>query len=117
MINEYENGGARMLDILSFNRALKATWVTKYFNSTNKGKWKNLFDFYLEKLGGKTAFLYNLNKNDLKIFNIGDKFTQEIFEIWAELHFKPNLESFVDFLEQDLWNSSLIRIDNSPVFF
>ena len=105
-----------MLDILSFNRALKATWVRKYFNSTNKGKWKNLFDYYRDKLGGKTAFLYNLNKKDLKIVNIRDKFTQEILEIWAELHFRPNLESFADFLEQDLWNNSLIRIDNSPVF-
>ena len=117
MINEYENRGARMLDILSFNRALNATWVTKYFNSTNKGKWKNLFDYYLDKLGGKTAFLYSLNKKRFEIFNITDKFTQEIFEIWAELHFRPNLESFADFLEQDLWNNSLIRIDNSPVFF
>ena len=117
MINEYENRGARMLDILSFNRALNATWVTKYFNSTNKGKWKNLFDYHLDKLGGKTAFLYSLNKKRFEIFNITDKFTQEIFDIWAELHFRPNLESFADFLEQDLWNNSLIRIDNSPVFF
>ena len=53
----------------------------------------------------------------MKIFNIRDKFTQEILEIWAELHFRSNLESFADFWEQDLWNNSLIRIDNSPVFF
>ena len=78
---------------------------------------KKLFDYYLDKLGRKTAFLYNLNKKALKIFNIRDKFTQEIFEIWAELHFRPNQESFADFLEQDLWNNSLLRIDNSPVFF
>ena len=62
MINEYENGGARMLDILSFNRALKATWVTKYFNSTNKGKWKNLFDYYLDKTGRKNRFSIQLKQ-------------------------------------------------------
>ena len=98
-----------MLDILSFNRAFKTTWVTQYFNSINKGKWKkNLFDYYLDKLGGKTAFLYNLNKKDLKIFNIRDKFTQEILEIWAELHFRPNLESSADF-----WNKTYGQLLNS----
>ena len=44
MINDYDDGGAKMLDINSFNRALKSTWITKYFDHTNKGKWKNLFN-------------------------------------------------------------------------
>ena len=30
MISDYENGGLRMLDLNSFNKALKLSWVRKY---------------------------------------------------------------------------------------
>ena len=29
MINDYSNGGLKMIDIQSFNKSLKATWVKK----------------------------------------------------------------------------------------
>ena len=35
MINDYENGGLRMLDLNSFNKALKLSWVRKYLNDNN----------------------------------------------------------------------------------
>ena len=53
MICDYEDGGAKMVDIVSFNHALKATWVAKYFDETNKGKWKADFDYDLSDLGKK----------------------------------------------------------------
>ena len=40
MKNEYENGGVKTTDISSFNRAVKATWVTKYFNALIKASGK-----------------------------------------------------------------------------
>ena len=44
MISDYKNGGLRMIDIKSFNKALKSTWVKKYLDNANHGKWKLLFD-------------------------------------------------------------------------
>ena len=44
MINEPGNGGLKMIDLCSFNKSLKTTWVKKYFDTTNNGKWKLLFD-------------------------------------------------------------------------
>ena len=38
MINDYKNGGLKMLDIQSFNRALKAKWIQKYLDRDNQGK-------------------------------------------------------------------------------
>ena len=29
MINDYSQGGLKMIDILSFNKSLKATWIKK----------------------------------------------------------------------------------------
>ena len=39
MINDPRNGGLKMIDLCSFNKSLKTTWVKKYLDTTNKGKW------------------------------------------------------------------------------
>lgn len=117
MTNDYKDGGAKMLDIRAFNRALKATWITKYLDNSNKGKWKNLFNYSFCELGGKNAFLSNLSKKDLQDFEMRDKFAKEVMEIWTEINFEITLKSFEDFSEQYLWHNSLIRIGNKPVMF
>ena len=62
MISDYEDGGLTMLDLNSFNKALKLTWVSKYLNENNSGKWKVLFDFQLEDYGGADFFKGNLDR-------------------------------------------------------
>ena len=42
MINDYCDGGLKMIDLISFNKALKTTWIKKYLDTTNNAKW-NLF--------------------------------------------------------------------------
>ena len=37
-----------MIDLCSFNKSLKTTWVKKYLDMTNHGKWRFLFDLELE---------------------------------------------------------------------
>ena len=43
MLNECKDGGLKMLDIQSFNCALKAKWVQKYLDDSNQAKWKLFF--------------------------------------------------------------------------
>jgi len=60
MINNYPDGGLKMVDIESFNKALKVTWVKKCLDKNNRGKW-NFFLF----ASWKTLLRYftaNLNK-------------------------------------------------------
>ena len=38
MINDYESGGLKMIDISSFNKSLKTTWIKKYLDESNRGK-------------------------------------------------------------------------------
>ena len=40
MINDYSEGGLKMIDIASFNRSLKATWIKKYLDKESCGSWK-----------------------------------------------------------------------------
>ena len=43
IINNYPAGDLKMIDILSFNKALKATWIKKYLDTGNQGKYKLFF--------------------------------------------------------------------------
>lgn len=36
----YGNTGLRMIDIASFNKALKSVWIRRYLDENNKRKWK-----------------------------------------------------------------------------
>ena len=70
MINDYEKGGLKMLDIKTFNSSLKSIWIKKYLDIKNTGKWKLFFEFHLAKHGGKKLFTGNLNLEDLRYLNI-----------------------------------------------
>ena len=38
MINDYPEGGLKMIDIDSFNKSLKAIWIKKYLDMENQGQ-------------------------------------------------------------------------------
>ena len=100
------------------NKSLKTTWVKKYLDTTNHGKWKFLFDLELENYGRHLIFRGNLNVSDTKKeVRATDPFLKEILEYWAEINFVDQVSSDIAFQEQFLWFNSLIRIDNKPIFF
>ena len=54
MISDFKDGGLKMLEIESFNKALKCSWIKKYLDDENKGKWKLFLDLEsVERFGGK----------------------------------------------------------------
>ena len=118
MISDYKNGGLRMIDIKSFNKALKSTWVKKYLDNNNHGKWKLLFDSELRDCGGDVIFKGNLNKSDLaKFIHVSDAFTTEILKIWSEISYDSNITSTENLLSLPLWQNSLVRIGNKPIYY
>lgn len=90
MINDYATGGLKMLDIQIFNRALKAKWIQKYLDPSNKGKWKLFLDFFLAKYNANLLITGNLIVNDAASLEIDDPFTKELIEIWSCLNFKKH---------------------------
>ena len=106
MISDYKNGGLRMTDIKSFNKALKSTWVQKYLDNDNHGKWKLLLDSEIHVLGGDVTFKGNLNKSDLaKFIHISEAFTSEILKIWSEISYNGNITSTEHLLSLPLWQN------------
>ena len=83
----------------------------------NRGKWKLFFDLELEKSGGATVLKSNLNTKDtIQTLKINNQFISEALTIWAEVNFEEEITSESQFLDQSLWNNSLIRINNHPIF-
>jgi len=94
MINDYSEGGLKMIDIASFNRSLKATWIKKYLHKENCGSWKSFFDSELEKYVGEVTLTGNLNiKDSHTIIKVSDPFFKEILEIWSDANYEENIMS------------------------
>ena len=117
MISDYSEGGAKMLDITAFYRSLKATWIKKYIDPTNIGKRKSLFNFSLNQLGRQLVFQGNLDKKDTIKINVNDAFLRELLELWSDINFRQVPFTQNDFIDLPLWNNSLIRVANKPVFY
>ena len=114
MLNEYKDGGLKMLDIRSFNYALKSKWVKKYLDDNNQAKWKLFFDFFIKQHDGKLLLTGNLKQADIAGLNIQDSFTKELIEIWSNLTYDENPTHFGNV---PIWYNSLIRIANRPIFY
>ena len=71
-----------MIDIETFNKALETTWIKKFLDENDVGKWKLFFAFELQKLGGPTLFSGNIEKKDSpSVFKKTDPFLLEIANI------------------------------------
>ena len=91
LINKYENGGLKMVDL---------SWIQKYLDTSNHGKWKEFVELELGKYGGSLIFKSNLNKTDsLKTISVKNNFTRELLEIWAEFNFEDVIKTKQQFLE------------------
>ena len=113
MINEYNKGGLKMIDLQSFNESLKIKWIKGYLDDNNKGKWKSFVNHYLEKHGGKLVFSANLKRQDTPLLNISDPFLAETVEYRSTLNYS---EDNLNFPSSQIWLNSLITIDNKPFF-
>ena len=97
-----------MIDILSFNKSLKATWIKKYLDTENGGSWKIFFDAELQRYGGKLAILGNLNSKDMhSVIKVSDPFVKESLEIWSEISFEETVTSYKHLRSVLLWHNSL----------
>ena len=104
MINNYRAGGLKMIDIISFNKALKTAWIKKYLDTGNQGKWKLFFDLQLKKFECTLPFTSNLYKIDIaNIFKTQDSFLKEILLIWSEINFEESITSESQSTEQSIW--------------
>ena len=52
-----------------------------------------------------------------KFIHISDAFKTEILEIWSEINYDDNITSTENLLSLPLWQNSLLRIGNKPIYY
>ena len=48
MINDFSEGGFKIINIESFNKSVKSSWIKKYLDPENSSSWNLFFFFDLE---------------------------------------------------------------------
>ena len=115
IIQDYENGGLKMIDLNIFITSIKAGWVKRLTNKDNVGDWKHIYKNNLENIGGDLIFESNICEQDFnKIHNTGSKFLSDIIQSWSIIHFNKNPETIKN---QILWNNSFIKNNNTLLYY
>ena len=109
-INEYENGGLKMIDFETMVKSLRLTWLKKIFGE-NDGAWKSYIRHILKRSGG--FFLFRCNY-DVKDIPIRSQFYTELLQWWSE--FRIEFAAEKDW-QNIIWNNKDIRINNKSVFY
>ena len=94
-IKDYLEGGLRMIDINTF-KSLKASWMKKYLDPKNNGKW--FFYGSLKMYGGELIFSCNLHKDDISWLRMSNPFVCEVLSTWAKLNCSASVMVFAKFL-------------------
>ena len=80
VINEYEKGGLKMIDLGTMITSLRLTWLKRIFG-INDGAWKDYLCYQLKHFGG--LFLFHCNCN-VKDHPISSQFYTEMLQWWAD---------------------------------
>ena len=110
VINEYEKGGLKMIDLETMITSLRLTWLKRIFG-INEGAWKDYLRHQLKRFGG--LFLFHCNYN-VKDHPIPSQFYTEMLQWWAE--FRDEFSTKKYWLSI-VWNNQDVRINKAPVFY
>lgn len=111
LIQDYENGGLRMVHIRHFIKSLKLTWFKRIFH--NKSSW---IDLLYECMPNNFSNFTKLGDFNIKL--LSDKtsncFWKDVFVSLYDLmsHFKTDNTLF-----EPIWYNDKVKIDDQPVFY
>ena len=117
LIESYEEGGYKDVDIATQFNALKMIWLRRLLDN-NYHPWKLIPTKLFSPLGGVTFFNSNLKLADssLRIVKNLSPFYQELVNLWANIsHQNPTI--FSEICNQTLWNISFITTLGKPIFY
>ena len=109
-INEYKNGGLKMIDLESMIQSLRLAWIKRILGA-NDGTWKSYLRHLLYRFGG--LFLFHCNY-DIKDIPITSQFYSELLKWWSD--FREEFDTERD-PQNIVWNNKEVRINNKPVFY
>ena len=112
IIQDYKQGGLRMIDLESFIHSLKCSWI-KRMKFQKESKWVQLYDSMLSKYGKQFIVKCNLSPTDVQRLDIKSNFLKNVLFAWSCANYKENINSVG---KQILWNNAKIKSDGNTVF-
>ena len=109
-INEYENGGLKMINLESMVKSLRLAWLKRIFGE-NDSAWKSYLRASLKRYGGLFLFYCNY---DIKDHHVPSLFYSELLQWWSE--FQDGYDTKKEW-QHIVWNNKEIRINNKPIFY
>ena len=110
VINEYEEGGLRMVDLECMVKSLRLAWLKRIFSGTN-GTWKSYLQHILSSVGG--LFFFNCNYN-ISDYTIPSQFYRELLLWWSQ--FRETFATKEDW-KTIIWNNKEIKLENKSVYY
>ena len=114
LIGSYEDGGYKMIDIITKNKVMKLSWMEKCIRIN--GIWK---EYMCSKVPVDIQYMARCN---IKFIDLPFKFPKN--SIWTEIWINWCLESYVDTVEtqeailsQNIWFNSHIKINNRCIHY
>ena len=83
-INTIKRGGLSVVDIQSYDKSLKTTWVKRYLSSS-KPLWKFFFKNALRNFGESLIFNCDMLPTDSRLSNVSSAFYRDILKNWFAL--------------------------------
>lgn len=115
IINDYKHGGLNMLDLCSFQKGLKCSWVHRLLDSSKHAKWKVLVNGALKHTGIQNIiWKLNTRPSDFPFHLLKNNFLQDVVEAWLDLRQNYPCSHF---MSQIIWFNSEIKINNKCVFY
>ena len=110
-INEYENGGLKMIDLESMIKSLRLAWLKRIFQCNN-GAWRSFLRFSLEPFGASFYFIVimTLKRYIFPLNSIPSYFNGA----WSEFRNVFDSRRECQYIS---WNNKEIRVHNKPVFY
>ena len=112
LMQDFEQGGLRMIHLENYINALKLGWVRRLF--LNDSRYKLLF----QSIYVNVESLLNRGDTYIKEIrnNCRNKFWYDVLDAWYKFTQLLRPKSIEDIMVMNIWNNINIKINDSPVF-
>jgi hypothetical protein len=123
IINDYENGGMKMINLPIFLQSLKFSWIKRLTNDDIDATWKNIALFEFQKITmGLDIFKCNCNYDSLnplckKQINNMSLFYRKLVELWLNCKRLTTFDDINTPAQEIIWNNENIKYNGKTLFF
>ena len=108
LYKNYNDGGLRMIDIMSSQKCQKIMWLKRYLTDNNS-IWALVANTFCSVHEG-LELLARCNYDVKRLANTIPLYYEKMLEYWGEIRIKTPVDDFI-------WNNRNITVDNAIVFY